>query len=64
MTINHIVFFMIVQSRIFGLIGCLARDYPDCIENPVEDGIKIRDMFFKVLESAVVNKHDVSCSQQ
>ncbi|XP_055310881.1 DNA-dependent protein kinase catalytic subunit-like [Sitodiplosis mosellana] len=50
----------IVQCRIFGLIGCLAKDYPDCIENAAEDGLKIRDMYFKVLENAVINKQDTS----
>lgn len=38
-----------VQSRIFQLIGCLAKDYPDCIENDAGDGVEIRDI---VLQSA------------
>ncbi|XP_031631692.1 DNA-dependent protein kinase catalytic subunit-like [Contarinia nasturtii] len=52
-----------VQSRIFGLIGCLAKDYPDCIENVVEDGMKIRDIFFKALENVVVNKQNTTLIQ-
>lgn len=51
-----------VQCRIFSLIGRLARDYPDCIENEARDGPKIRDMYFKALEDAVVSQHDVSNS--
>lgn len=52
-------FSFVVQCRIYGLIGCLAKDYPDCIENIVEDGVRIRDMYFKAMENAVINKQDV-----
>lgn len=48
-----------VQSRIFQLIGCLAKDYPDCIENDAGDGVEIRDMYFKALERAVINQQEV-----
>lgn len=44
----------------YGLIGCLAKDYPDCIVNVAEDGMKIRDIFFKALETVAVNKQCVS----
>lgn len=57
--INHFNFIISVQCRIFELIGCLAKDYPDCIENDAVDGVKIRDMYFEVLEKAVVNQQDV-----
>lgn len=45
------------MSRIHELIGCFAKDYPDCIE--ISDGPKIRDMYFKTLEKAFVTQQDV-----
>lgn len=62
------IVFIVVQCRIYGLIGCLAKDYPDCMENIDENGIgnkdenviKIRDMYFRALEIAIINKQDVN----
>lgn len=51
--------FLAVQSRIFELIGGFAKDYPDCIENEVGDGVKIRDMYFQTMEKAVVGQQEV-----
>lgn len=51
--------FILVQSRIFELIGGFAKDYPDCIENEVDEGVKIRDMYFQTMEKAVVGQQEV-----
>lgn len=52
-------YIVIALSRTFELIGRFAKDYPDCIENEDGDGVKIRDMYFKALEKAVINQQDV-----
>lgn len=41
------------------LIGRFALDYPDCIDDR-NDGPKIRDMYFKALEKAVITQQDVN----
>lgn len=52
--------FLAVLSRIHILIGRFAKDYPDCIE--IDDAQKIRDMYFKALEKAVIMQQDVNYS--
>lgn len=44
------------------LIGRFARDYSDCIDER-NDGPKIRDMYFKALERAVITQQDVTYHQ-
>lgn len=51
--------FFTVLSRIYALIGCFAKDYPDTIETNTDDGVKIRNMYLKALEKAVIEQHDV-----
>lgn len=51
------LFLFVVLSRIHKLIGCFAKDYPDCIKDG--DGMKIRDMYFKALEKAIITQQDV-----
>lgn len=53
------MFFIAVQSAVLKLVGNLVKDYPDSMENELQ-GIQIRDMFFKTLESAVINRQDVT----
>lgn len=52
-------YFVAVLSRIHVLIGRFALDYPDCIDDR-NDGPKIRDMYFKALEKAVITQQDVN----
>lgn len=52
-----------VKRRVYELIGCLTKNYPNCIEN-YEEGTQIRDTFFRTLEDVVINQNTVSIHKE
>lgn len=48
----------IVKRRLYELMGCVCKDYPDCVDN--KSRIIIRDMYFKSLEDVALKQHGVN----